>query len=219
MQLAKLDNSKEKSISEGHVQAMVKERLDDGWLLEAGGLQFVAIKAVSCLLMPETGDRVLCFTQGDSAWLLAVLERLDTDSTTVIETESDLALRSKSGCIELAAKYGVELSAEDLLTLTAPRLRFTAHQAETMAGQLNWICDSLEARFDSGQLVGGSLDTVVERSSLSAKRAFREVSDIEQLRAGQIDYQVKGSMNLQARQILADAEQLTRIDGGQIHLG
>ena len=60
---------------------------------------------------------------------------------------------------------------------------------------------------------------MLERLSQRVKRSYRTVDELDQLHARQLDYKVDKTMSLRAANALLTAEQLVKVDGGQIHLG
>ena len=60
---------------------------------------------------------------------------------------------------------------------------------------------------------------MVERISVDAKRSYRTVSEIDQVKAEQIDYAAETIMNLHGKNTLVTAEELVKLDAAQIHVG
>ena len=67
--------------------------------------------------------------------------------------------------------------------------------------------------------VGRSVDSVLERLHSRVSRSYRRVEELDQVKAGQIDYQADTSLQLHAKYALVTADDLVKVDAEQIHLG
>jgi len=179
-----------------------------------------AERAVSCLVEPDVGDRVLLARDDEGAtFVLAVLRRNTPDATTRLSLEGDVALTVESGSLEVSARDGVTIASPGEVALVAGELRAAASRARTALGELVHVGASVLGQVDTVKLVGQALDVVVERSIARAKRAFRFVEESETVRAGELDHRAEGLASLRGAHALVTAEKLVKIDGGQIHVG
>lgn len=164
-----------------------------------------ARRAVSCLVAPEEGDRVLVFEPGSaSPYVLAVLERPEGGPVR-LTAEGDLAVEVGSGGFAVRAAGGLELVSEGELTLGADGLRVHVREARLSTGAVT--------------LLAGRVESVLESLSLSVRRAFRRVEEIDHLRAGAIDYAAEGLTRVHGEHTVLTARQLLKSDAPQIHVG
>lgn len=172
-----------------------------------------ARRAASCLLAPSVGDRVLLATEerGD-AYVLAVLEQRDPSAAT-IAVEGDLSLRSARGKITMAAQDGIEL-----VTAAAARIAASAVDVNALS-TLSVAATAVKAELDKVKLFATTLDSFFERVSLRAKRSFRTVEELDQVKARHIDYTASGNAHIHASNTLFTAKDLVKLDGEQVHIG
>lgn len=177
----------------------------------------IARRALSCLVEPEPGDRVLVAAAagGEQHFVLAVLER---DSTRPVEltVEQALVLRSKSSSVELNAPRICLTSAET--ELASAKLSITAAKAEVVTHALHWLAARAELDVGRGRLVAQVAESVVDRLSQTFGRVYRKIEEFEHVRAKRIDQEAE-LMNLRGKNALVTAEQLVKLDGEQVHLG
>src|SRR5690348_13888334 len=73
--------------------------------------EFAAQRAVSCLVEPKVGDRVLVASEeGGESFVLAVLARKEK-AAMEIAAEGDLVLRANAGKVQIMAQEGVDIVA------------------------------------------------------------------------------------------------------------
>lgn len=172
-----------------------------------------ARRAASCLLAPAAGDRVLLVTEdGGDAFVLAVLEQRDPSSAT-ISVEGDLSLRSVRGKVTVAAQEGLEL-------VTAATARIAATAVEVGAIEaLTVTAAAVKAEMEKVKVFATTLDSFFERVSLRAKRSFRTVEELDQVKARHLDYAAAGNAHLRAENTFVTAQDLVKLDGEQVHIG
>ena len=76
------------------------------------------------------------------------------------------------------------------------------------------VLTTLIARF-----VGRTCETVLDRLSVLTRSSFRLTEEVEQVRAGQIDYQAEETLRLHAKNTLVSSKGLVKVDAEQIHMG
>ncbi|MBM4359035.1 MAG: DUF3540 domain-containing protein [Deltaproteobacteria bacterium] len=199
---------------------VVTRREGPSFVVRAGSELVTAERAVSCLVEPEIGDRVLLVREAEGgAFVLAVLRRDSANTTTRLSLEGDVALTVGSGALEVLAREGVTIASPKEVALVAGELRAAASRARTALGELVHVGASVLGQVDTVKLVGQALDVVVERSIARAKRAFRFVEESDTVRAGEIDQRAEGLASLRGEHAVVTAEKLVKVDGGQIHVG
>lgn len=172
-----------------------------------------ARRAASCLLAPGEGDRVLLATEdGGDAYVLAVLEQRDP-SRAAIEVEGDLSIRSARGKITLAAQEGL-----DLITAAAAQIAASAVDIGAMEA-LSVTASAVKAEVQKAKVFAATLDSFFERVSVRAKRSFRAVEELDQVKARHLDYAAAGNAHLRAGNTFVTAQDLVKLDGEQVHIG
>jgi len=198
--------------------ARVVGSMRTGWRVqEDSGSEYSAKCAVSCLLRPQAGDRVLVSGADGSPWILSILTR-EQDGI-VIETKGPLTLRSNSSDVSLDAAGAVDLHGRRGLSIQTPAMEVRAATADVKTGSASWLGERFEGRFGAIRMVGKVLESVVDRFRQRARHSDREVSALDRVRSGHIDYQAEYNLSLTGDNVFGSARNLVSIDGEQIHLG
>ena len=174
------------------------------------GMKLVAKTAVSCLLKPEAGDKVLVdFDDEQQAYVLAILDRENKE-------EGTLSLPNKT-----------LISAKD-------ELAFESEQSiRVMAKDYSQVSESLTLKFDQGAVAGKKLHSNVEllhsvsriisqvanQAVQKFKTYVRKTEESDQVQASHMARQVKGLYNMQSKHTILVSEKDTKIDGEHIHMG
>jgi len=170
-----------------------------------GDVMVAAKRAVSCLIAPEEGDRVLLVGLASAQpYVLAVLERTGGRGVR-ISTDGDLTLTVPSGQLAVSASEGIHLASPGAVSFAGDRIEASAREGSVF--------------FGSVKLVAGAVDSMLQRLRQSAKRVFRHVEEVDHLRAGQIDYAAEGMTRLHGEHTLVTARELVKADAAQIHFG
>lgn len=190
-----------------------------GLLVETDDGRIAARRAVSCLVEPACGDRVLLAgPDPDEVYVLAVLARPGPEPL-VLKAVGDLTLAVKDGRFSVLAERGVSLASGEDLSLTGKLLRVRAREGHLALDRLFYTGARILARARRIRLVGRLLDAVMERASLRVKRAYRFVEETDLVRAGEIDQRAEGCVNIRGESAVVFAKKLVKMDAEQIHLG
>lgn len=188
-------------------------------LLAPERTQHSARRAVSCLVAPQPGDRVLFATlPGEEHWVLAVLEHRDPQPTR-IEVDGDLELRAPAGSITASAGRGVTVATGGEAAVLAGTVRIVAQRGLAALDELTVLAERADAEVTRMRATFSTVDTVMERLSQRAKRVYRFVEELDQLRTRRADYTAKETFQVHAHDTLMTSDQLVKIDGDQIHVG
>jgi hypothetical protein len=209
--------------------AIVKERAGL-WILIDGPYER-ALRAQSCLIEPEPGDLVMvcaplpasngtpdASTLTTASFVLAVLTRPQPEAGAVLTLPGGATLGASDGGLEIRAQ-NLALNADAMLSINSQTLHLdntATHIAtrnmtarmqsvDAAAGQLKWLA----------QTVASTVGRVVQR----AKQSIRWVDETDELRAGQVQWNVKDEVQVQSGQTTLLSEHVTRIDGERIELG
>lgn len=176
----------------------------DAFLVEApaGGERWHCPRAASCLLQPSVGDTVLVAgPRRDQAYLIAVITQADPAQA------------------RLAVDGVLTLQAGTRLELAAPELDLQARKAQVEIGEMDYRGSEVRITTLIARFVGRTCETVLDRLSVLTRSSFRLTEEVEQVRAGQIDYQAEETLRLHAKNTLVSSKGLVKVDAEQIHMG
>ncbi|MEM5584005.1 DUF3540 domain-containing protein [Roseibium sp. AS2] len=168
------------------------------------GQDLFARQAGSCLLAPAVGDRVLVYSAGTEAFVLAVLVRGDETRIPELGVPDATSLR-------LSAEDGLELSANEL-NFKATKLGILAKTIVQSAGSV-----TLHAK----QVVEAIVDkfSSVRSVTLRAETRSARIEKTESVTAGTLVHKTDG-VSLQNSEIsLINAKQDVRLDGERVSIG
>jgi hypothetical protein len=181
--------------------------------------ELVARRAVGCVVEPREGDRVLVATEEDGeSFVLSVLERPAAAPTT-IAVEGDLVLRSGRGKVRIAAQEGVDIVAGAPVRVTASAIEIAALHGRAAIERIELFGAAVKAELGKVKMIASTFDAVVDRFSQRAKRSYRTVEEIDQVRARQIDYAAEGTAHLRGENALVTAVDVVKVNADQVHLG
>lgn len=178
--------------------------------LELEGQLALAVRAKSCLVAPSVGDSVLCARHAERVFVLSVLESEPAARDTHLDVEGGLRVTA-SRALELAAPV-VELAAVE-------RLRARAKSLYAAAEELGLVGGAVEVQVKKLALAADHVETRAERILQRAKRVFRFVSEIDQVRAGVVDIRADELVAVRGENTIVAARVLSKLDGEQIKIG
>jgi len=177
-----------------------------------------AKRSFSCLVEPLPGDMVLVSRAASGCYILAILERYG-DQHACLAFNGDADLRLKQGRLRVAAQEGIDLVTAKDTALVSPELSVNSVQAEVNVQHLSFFGTFLQGQIERIKLIGQACDSIFERVSQRVKRSYRWVDELEQVKAGQLNYLVKKLMSLRGKYSVLTAEKDMRIDGDKILMG
>lgn len=183
----------------------VADCTEQGFSVETDRGPFLAQRATSCLLEPQRADKVLLV--GDPSgglYVLAILER-EAGLPGRIKSEGDLVMDVGEGSFSVSAQKGIRMNTPEALQLSAGHIEARAGRASLMVGAV--------------QVIGKTLDSVLDRVTQRVKNSVRWVESLDQVRSGQVDYQAEGMMRLHGENTMMTASKLVKADGKQVHIG
>ncbi len=211
-----IDQSNKQSLS--LEEATVIGAGNDNWIIQSDSGTYRARQAVSCLVLPEIGDRVLsaALSSGESS-ILAILRRDSSDST---------QLRFP-GSVDIQAADSVRIVANDNIdALCAGKMNLDAHELTQHATDSHAIFErcnvtATEAThsFKKFKLLASYLETVSDTSRAVMKHSFRMISAFESVSAGDLMHKIRNRFSVQSRQAAMLADEDARVNGKRVHLG
>jgi hypothetical protein len=180
--------------------------------------ELVAEQATSCLVEPQIDDRVLVAVSRSEAYVLAILRR-DSDAATRLAVDGDLEVRVTGGRFSVTSPIGIDLAGGQDVSIVSGEVNINAVTGNVVVDRIAFLAATLRAEVGKVKYVGEIFDSVLERVSQRVQRSFRRVEEVDQVRAGRVDYAAEKSMCLKAENAIVDAKQLVKIEGAQIHIG
>ncbi|MCY1523975.1 hypothetical protein D9M68_588890 [compost metagenome] len=138
---------------------------------------------------------------------------------TEIEAQGELVLRSRNGNVSLESAGEVALRGQGTVRVRAPEYTVEADEARHACVRMRVIAQQLHATVGETRLVGRSYEAVLDRLTLMARLSQRSVSEMDQVRAGAIDFQADSSARLHAAYTVVTGSDLVKVDAKQIHMG
>ena len=185
----------------------------DGYLVKVqpGGERWHCTRAASCLLQPGIGDTVLVAgPRRDQVYLLAVITQADPGRSQLV-VNGNLTLHARQGGIALHADTQLDLRSSEL-SLEARKAQVEVNEMEYRGAEVRMT--TLVARF-----VGRTCEAVLDRLSVLTRSSFRLTEEVEQVRAGHIDYEARSTLRLHSKNTLVSSKELVKVDAEQIHMG
>lgn len=179
----------------------------DRYVLEGGRR---AVRALSCLVQPQTGDVVACIEAGEKgAYITSVLERPNGEPLT-LKLSPGTVIHCEAGALELRA---------DALALRARALSVEGEQAYLNIEQVVGVGRRASWSFGAVKFTAELMESFAERLLQFSRWSQRVIDGPDQVRARQMDYRAEQIMQLQAHTMIANADKLFKADGEQIHIG
>jgi hypothetical protein len=199
--------------------ATVVGREGPAFAVRAGNRRLEARRATGCLVEPEEGDRVLLAWIGDDRFILSVLSREAPAAPTRLSVEGDMELRVPGGRFVVASQEGIDLTTAGETSVTTGALHVNAVEGKLVVQTLEALGERIEASFSHAKLVAERVDSVFERLHQRIARSYRFVREMDQLRAGHIDYRAEHVARVHAENAVITADDVVKVDGAQVHIG
>jgi hypothetical protein len=199
-------------------EALVIGGGNENWIVQSNYGTFKAKKAVSCLVAPEIGDRVLSvnLSSGESN-ILAILERKQSDITK-LQFEGNVDI-SASQSIRLLASERLDAFAGSKMNLDTNELTMRSKLSSMIFDRLNITGNEAHGGVNKVKLIAKYLETVSETSRQVMKNSFRLISGLDSVNASEILQKVKNRFTVQSRQASMLAEEDAKVNGKRVHLG
>ncbi|MBB1598111.1 DUF3540 domain-containing protein [Achromobacter sp. UMC46] len=192
---------------------------DGSFAVACDGRAWSARRAASCLLAPQPGDEVLISGPDPSrVYLIAVTVQAEPAHAT-LETQGELVLRSLGGNVLVQSAGEVMLQGQGAVRVRTPEYAVEADDERHACKRVRMVAEQLHATIGETRLAGRSYEAVLDRMTLMARLSMRSVSEVEQVRAGSIDYQAEQTARLHASYTLVTGADLVKVDAKQIHMG
>ncbi|MDQ0314276.1 DUF3540 domain-containing protein [Amorphus orientalis] len=190
----------------------VGEVADRRFRLETEHGPVLARRAVSCLVEPQTGDRVLYVVEEEGrGTILHILSRPDPErqAVTLSNPDGPLRLRGSEVSVETEGSYAVSAGG---ISLTAPK-------AELTAKTLTMVGEGLQQVYGRIQTNTRSLETMSERIVTKALDRVEIVDNTDNQMIGTLSVKVSGVMTQASYSTVLVATEDLRMDGKRVTVG
>lgn len=178
--------------------------------------------AASCLLRPEPGDLALVSlpenAQGQ-AWVLAVLERGDSEAPAVLDLRSGARISAAEGHLSLEAGDGIALATPAELSATAVEMSFSADKVSWLTRKFSILGKLLELVTRRFTETAEERDTQAASWTQRLGDSFRHVEELDETQAGMVRTLARETALLHGRVTYIQAEEFVKADGQEVHLG
>ncbi len=189
-------------VSPNQTAGLVTHSFPDGCLtVETENRGWHCLRAASCVIAPQVGDKVLITGVDSQMWLLAVLERANP-LTAELSVPGDLHIRSQGE-----------------LSLSSEALRITAGEGDCHISEMTYSGNKLSAWLSVSRIVGQRAESVWQTVTQISHNLLRTTRNTEQVRAGQLDMKAEDYARLHAQNTIITAKAITKVDSEQIHMG
>ncbi|WPL16631.1 hypothetical protein Thiowin_01598 [Thiorhodovibrio winogradskyi] len=178
--------------------------------------------AASCLLRPEPGDWALvALPEGSKAdaWVLAVLERGDSDAPAMLDLPSGAHLQAPHGALSLEASQGISLATPAEFSASAVRMSFAADKVSWLARSFSFLGQALEFVTRRFTETAEERDTQAKTWTQRLGDSFRHVEELDETQAGMVRTLARDTALLHGRVTYIQAEEFVKADGQEVHLG
>jgi hypothetical protein len=202
-----------------HEFGQIAELQQGAFVVDTPSGRYTAKKAVSCLIEPGKDARVLIAgdPQGD-CYILSVLE-YGIEKKCSIQFDGDVEMVTKNGQFQLAAQKGINLTTVNNIGMVSSGLKVHSKQAEISISQLLYLGTSIFAQLSKIKVLATTVESTIRRLTQKLHRSYRTVEDLDQVKAGKIDYNAEKTMSLHGKYSLITAKNDVKIDGKMIHMG
>ncbi len=197
-------------------RAIVLQSSGEGYVLDEGA-EGPALRAASCLLRPEVGDRVWFVAQGGETYILAVLVRA-AQTPAQLGVDGDAVLRVE-GQLEISAGESLDLHSEGPLALRSDELRVRTRVARIFMDECSAVLRSLFTHLSKSTIVAKVVETFAARVSVHSKSSSRVTEGVDQVHAGVLERRAEKAIHLESELTMVKGGELVKVDGGQIHVG
>ncbi|MBF0220059.1 MAG: DUF3540 domain-containing protein [Gammaproteobacteria bacterium] len=174
--------------------------------------------AVSCLVQPRCGDKVVVWREANASYIVQILQRASDGSDAVeIRCSSDISLQAMGNIhwnsLQTLSSHAQQQShhADTLMT----HARHSHHYHEN----LNMTANTTQFSSNTVQLQSENITLVAKRLLQSLEESIRSVSGLDSHTSGTFLQRVKQIFSLEGDRLLLQAKKDVKIDGDKIHMG
>jgi len=191
---------------------------DDQYELQSVAGRFFSQCAFSCLVKPETGDKVAYLKdEVGCCYVLNILERESKHMS--LKIPGDLKMQTENGQLLMAASKGVNLVTKNTCSIVAEKFSALASEGNINIKNLKANGENLDSTINEINVIANSVTTVAGLLMQRVKNSFRAIEVLEKIEAGQMLTTAKKLFSVRSKQTMVTAEQDVKIDGERVHIG
>ncbi|ADU90965.1 DUF3540 domain-containing protein [Taylorella equigenitalis] len=166
-------------------------------------------RAASCLLEPSVGDKVLVSgPNSDELFIIAIVKQKET-SNSKVKIPGNLTIQAEE--LSFRASKKVDLKSD--------HLQMKSNTAEVVVDSADYVGSELRSTVSIFRFVGKVYELITDRLAQMSRNTVRITEQIDQTRAGTIDYQAEDSARVHSKYTMVTAGELVKVDSEQIHMG
>lgn len=170
---------------------------DKFWTVEA--VPKLALRAASCVTVPQVGDTVLLARSESDLWIIAVL-----------------ACTGSRECSLQASQVTVSA---DMVSMASRTLHTSSQAWRAEHLELVLSATSMHARVGALDWLGEKVTSWIDWAFSRQRRVIREVAEIESVQCGTFHLQADNTLCMNAQTSLLTAHGMMKVDAAQIHIG
>lgn len=195
--------------------ATVKACTEAGLIVHGPTGVATAQTAVSCLIEPIAGDRVLLSRSGDECFVLTVLARAGHQRR--INIAGDLSISAER--LHVRGRKEACVDSSERLQLRSSRVAVVSGEAEIHGQRITVSGEEGHAHFRNTRLVASAIEIVGDRIAQCARQVVRRVEEVETLQVGNLVQRVRENFLVRSKRTSMTASKDVHIDGERIHMG
>ncbi len=182
--------------------------------------EFIAERAVSCLVEPVAGDTVLlAVTPSGESFVLAVLRRETAEAPTQLLLDGPASLRVRGGSLAVAAEGDLSLAAARTIGCVAAGVSVRADRGSIRVTRMSVAGRFLKSTVQRVRSVALDVDAVCRRLTQRLGDSFRYVADHDETQAKSQRVLVEDTATLHSKNTMIVSEEHVVVNAEQIHLG
>ncbi len=191
------------------------------WILLNGGLR--AHKAVSCLMEPAVGDKVLVSkssVENDAmphCFVIAILER-SADIPALFTFHGGGVLQGHQGTLTMSAQ-NMKFRASKYLSLQTPVLKMIALYGDMEFHKIKILAKECKAYICMLSSISHEVSVVADKLWQKLNHSFRRIEQLDETRSGSTRFQVAQRFSIKAKHASVIADGQVKIDGEKVDLG
>jgi hypothetical protein len=128
-------------------------------------------------------------------------------------------LQAQGGSCEIVGAQGVAIRSGAKVSIASQAFGLCTSEASLIVQKMKAVTGTLSARFNAVEVISDSFDSICGCLSQVVERCYRKVEQLDQLRAGRLDYRTEHEATLRGEHLVFGARKLVKADGEQIHIG
>ncbi|MEE4359813.1 MAG: DUF3540 domain-containing protein [Desulfococcaceae bacterium] len=198
--------------------AWVKGVSEDAIMIQTDSGVMKAGTAFSCLVLPETGDKVLLSRSHRECYVLAVLERpLGKDMA--LHFPASVSMKAEQGQMNMVSGKDMNLISGQKTRMLSAETHISSGEMHINAAKLTARTHEMESHAKQVRFFADAVDSVVKRITQRADTIMRWVEGVETLNIGSLIQNVRRSLTSRSHQAIISAKEDISINGERIHMG